>query len=266
MPRQQALGDAIGDRFELVVAEPQRAPDRRGGRPRRHHVQAHIQWCEFRRQGAHLRGQRRLAGDIGAEAGECRADQEGADEHHRGGLGQLVAQRGEGVQRAGAVDRPLPVEGGHVQPVGEFGNAGVGYQVMHRSQLRSTAGQPGQVVGRRHVALQPLQLFGMGFQHGLEPAEAARHRQHPRAPLQQGCAQGQTDSGTGTGDHGQAILKLAFHHHLRARRTPSHRLPRGGSGFWVGCWTGRCAAPAPVSGAAVQPGWPSTRGASSIGA
>jgi len=104
---------------------------------------------------------------------------------------------------------------------------------VHRSHLRGTARQLGQIFSRGDIAAQPLQLVGVGFQQRFETADAARHRQHPGTALQQGRAQRQTDSGTGAGDDSQTILKLAFHHHLRARRTPSHKPPRGsGSKAW----------------------------------
>ena len=79
--------------------------------------------------------------------------------------------------------------GGHVQAIGQLGDTGVGHQVVHRSHLRGTARQLGQIFSRGDIAAQPLQLVGVGFQQRFETADAARHRQHPGTALQQGRAQ-----------------------------------------------------------------------------
>ncbi|MNE54805.1 hypothetical protein D3C80_1496180 [compost metagenome] len=68
-----------------------------------------------------------------------------------------------------------------------------------------------QVFLAGHIAGMPVQTITIGFQQCRQAAESTGHGQHLGAALQQGRAQRQADTGTGAGNHGQAILEFASH-------------------------------------------------------
>ncbi|MNF83474.1 hypothetical protein D3C84_657990 [compost metagenome] len=214
MSRQQTLAEGVGDVVELPFTQPQVVPHRGCGRSRGDQVDAHVIPRELHRQCARLRRQRGLAGNVGRQAGKARACEETADKHHRGRARQFTAQRRQGVQRPGTVDRPLPLEGRHVQAVGHFGNPRAGHQPGHRAQYRGASGQLLQVVLAGDVPGAPLQSLTVDLFQGRQFTGGTRHRQHLGATGQQRGTQRQANPGTGAGDHRQTILKLGLHHVL----------------------------------------------------
>ncbi|MNR16432.1 hypothetical protein D3C85_1330330 [compost metagenome] len=117
--------------------------------------------------------QRSFGGDVGGQPGEGYLRQEGADEHYRGGRRQLPAQAGQGVQRPCAIDRPLPVERGQVQAIGQLCNASVRHQITHRAHGCSLFRQPRQIVRLGHITGDPRQLSREALRQFTEAADLA---------------------------------------------------------------------------------------------